>query len=57
MQRVKLEYGSEITIADTAFEQISTIVQANKVCEGCDKPYSSERPSSPPITFFAPLLH
>jgi len=26
MKRVKLEYGSEITIADEAFEQISAMV-------------------------------
>lgn len=44
MKRVKLEFGSEITIADAAFEQISSIAKANKVCEGCDKPYSAERP-------------
>ena len=45
MKRVKLEYGSEITIADEAFEQISAIAKANKVCEGCDQPYTAERPN------------
>jgi len=45
MKRVKLEYGSEITISDDAFAQISAIVQANRVCEGCSKPYTSDRPN------------
>ncbi len=36
MKRVKLEYGSEITIADAAFEQIVAMVKATRVCEGCD---------------------
>ncbi len=33
MKRVKLEYGSEITIADEAFEQISAMVKGNRVCD------------------------
>ncbi len=45
MKRVKLEYGSEITIADEAFEQISATVKDNRVCEGCDQPYASDRPN------------
>jgi len=45
MKRVKLEYGSEITIADEAFEQITTMVKANRVCEGCDHPYAQDRPN------------
>jgi len=45
MKRVKLEYGSEITISDEAFEQISAMVKANRVCEGCDQPYAPERPN------------
>jgi hypothetical protein len=32
MKRVTLEYGSEITISDAAFEQIAAIVKANRVC-------------------------
>ena len=43
MKRVKLDFGSEITISDEAFEQISAIVQANRVCEGCGQPYAPER--------------
>ena len=39
------EYGSEITIADAAFEQISAIVKAKRVCEGCGHPYSDQRPN------------
>ena len=45
MKRVKLEYGSEITISDEAFEQIAAIVKANRVCEGCGKPYAPDRPN------------
>ncbi len=45
MKRVKLDFGSEITISDEAFEQISAIVQANRVCEGCGQPYAPERPN------------
>ena len=45
MKRVKLEYGSEITIEDEAFEQITAIVKANRVCEGCGKPYALDRPN------------
>src|SRR3989442_8455339 len=45
MKRVKLEYDSETTISDEAFEQISAMVQANRVCEGCGQPYAPERPN------------
>ncbi len=45
MKRVKLEYGSEITITDEAFEQITAMVKANRVREGCDQPYTPERPN------------
>ena len=45
MKRVKLEYGSEITIADEAFEHISAMVKANRVCEGCDQAYAPNRPN------------
>ncbi len=45
MKRVKLEYSSEITITDEAFEQISAIVQTHKVCERCGNPYAMERPN------------
>src|SRR5437588_6614636 len=45
MKRVKLEYGSAISITDAAFEQISAIVQAHRVCEGCGQPYSDQRPN------------
>src|SRR6266567_9606871 len=45
MKRVKLEYGSEITIADEAFEQISAIATANRVCEGCGQPYTPDLPN------------
>jgi hypothetical protein len=45
MKRVKLECGSEITIADEAFEDISAMVKANRVCEGCDQAYAPNRPN------------
>lgn len=45
MKRVKLEFGNEITIGDEAFEQISAIVQAHRVCEGCGKPYARDNPN------------
>src|SRR5437588_12911786 len=45
MKRIKLDYHQEITVSDEAFEQIAAIVQANRVCEGCGKPYAPERPN------------
>ena len=45
MKRIKLDYHQEITIADEAFAQISTIATANKVCEGCSQPYAPEHPN------------
>ena len=33
MKRIKLDYRQEITIADEAFEQISAMVKANRVCD------------------------
>lgn len=45
MKRVKLEYGSEITITDEAFDLISAIVRTNKVCERCGKPYLESSPN------------
>src|SRR5579862_8899656 len=45
MKRVTLDYGQATTISDEAFEQISAIVKANKVCERCGKPYTPERPN------------
>jgi hypothetical protein len=45
MKRIKLDFGSEITISDEAFEQISAIVKTNRVCEGCGQPYAPERPN------------
>ena len=45
MKRIKLDYSQEITIADEAFEQISAIVKANRVCEGCGHTYAPERPN------------
>ena len=45
MKRVKLDYGKDITISDEAFAQIDAIVQANKVCEGCGKPYTTDNPN------------
>ena len=44
MKRVKLDYSQEITIADEAFDQISAIAEANRVCEGCDQPYTPDNP-------------
>lgn len=45
MKRVKLEYDREVTISDSAFEQIQAIVMANKVCERCHQPYSNDNPN------------
>ena len=45
MKRVKLEYDREVTISDEAFEQITAIVLANKVCEECRKPYTPDNPN------------
>lgn len=45
MKRVKLEYDHEVTISDEAFEQITAIVKANTVCEGCKKPYTPDNPN------------
>ena len=45
MKRVKLEYDREVTISDVAFEQITAIVLANKVCEGCHQAYSDDNPN------------
>src|SRR5256714_4680276 len=44
MKRIKLDYTQEITIADEAFDQISAIAEANRVCEGCDQPYTPDNP-------------
>jgi hypothetical protein len=42
---VKLNNDQDIAITDEAFEQISAIVQAHRVCEGCGKPYTPGRPN------------
>jgi len=45
MKRIKLDYTQELTITDEAFEQISAIATANRVCEGCSHLYAPERPN------------
>ena len=45
MKRIRLDFGSEITISDGAFEQISAIVKAHMVCEGCGNSYAQDRPN------------
>ena len=47
MKRVKLDFGSEITISDEAFEQISAIVKTNRVCEGCGNRMHQSDPTWP----------
>ena len=44
MKRVKLEYDHAVTITDEAFEQISSIVQNNVLCETCQRQYTDTRP-------------
>jgi hypothetical protein len=44
MKHIRLDNHHEYVVSDSAYPQIEVMVEANLVCETCEKPYTPERP-------------